>query len=314
MKPVFIGGLQRSGTSLMRGIVGSHPDLAVFQWDLPLWTHFFGKYLCRDLSNPRVRERLVRDVLSNEKVKNADVEFDERELVRRLESLGNGAFGAFVGVLLGLYAEMVGRPRWGLKTPYNEFYAEQIMASFPGAKMIHLIRDPRDVAASHRSVEFPYDVLKHIGEWRQSVDLAEQNCRLFKGDYVVVRYEELVAEPENVVRHVCDVIELPFFSEMMSMDNHPGWRGANSAFPDIGGWEFEEQAPERAITHQAVGRFSRELSPAHVWLYQRMLGNELERLGYDRVDVSLTAGDYWRLAGWQARRAKAKVRRMLQRA
>ena len=34
---IFVGGMPRSGTSLMRDILGSHPDVAMFFGELPLW-------------------------------------------------------------------------------------------------------------------------------------------------------------------------------------------------------------------------------------------------------------------------------------
>ncbi|HBL10559.1 MAG TPA: hypothetical protein DD379_03955, partial [Cyanobacteria bacterium UBA11162] len=79
-KPIFIGGLHRSGTSLMRAIIGSHPTVAIYQTDLPLWRKFYNRYKDLDLNDPNIREQLIEKIFSDRKLEEAEVKL-ARDLI-----------------------------------------------------------------------------------------------------------------------------------------------------------------------------------------------------------------------------------------
>lgn len=274
-RPVFIGGLQRSGTSLMRAIVGSHPALAVFQWDLPLWTRFYDRYRNQDLNDRTVRDKLLDQILAHKKAQLADVRLDRPAI---LDSLANTRTTFTCGVIfehvLSQYARQLGRPRWGLKTPGNEFYADAIFEAYPGARMIHMIRDPRDVAVSMKSLGWFPDVVTHSELWRDSARLACQNLRKYSEAYTVVRYEELVGDPQGITRDVCRTAGLEWHPDLLLMDGHPGWSGANSKF-------VSACNRDKRIYRSGVGRYRRHLSPAEARWYEWKLRAEMSHWRYD---------------------------------
>ena len=69
---IVIGGAQRSGTSLLRSIVGSHSKVAMFPYDLRLWTYFGARHSGQNLSLEQA-ESLLRGILSDKKALMADV-------------------------------------------------------------------------------------------------------------------------------------------------------------------------------------------------------------------------------------------------
>ncbi len=171
-KPIFIAGLQRSGTSLMRGIIGSHPTVAIFQWDLPLWTSFYDRYKYKNLDDVTIWCQLIQEILSHTKVQEASIILDRNAIFKAVDGESHVACGVIFEHILRQYATQVGRPRWGLKTPNNEFYAEAIFKAYPNAKMIHMIRDPRDVAVSIKSTGWGWNITEHIQLWKRSTRLA----------------------------------------------------------------------------------------------------------------------------------------------
>ena len=54
-----------------------------------------------------------------------------------------------LGGFFSAYAASEGKQRWGDKTPHYVFILDQLREIWPDMRVIHVIRDGRDVAASH---------------------------------------------------------------------------------------------------------------------------------------------------------------------
>ena len=109
--PIFIGGLERSGTSLMRAIIGSHPDVAIYQYDLGLWTRYYLRYKNIDLTKISNAHRLIDDIFSDEKTKACHIDLDPYAIKQRLVGHGHITCGTIFRLFLQEYGKQVGRPR-----------------------------------------------------------------------------------------------------------------------------------------------------------------------------------------------------------
>ena len=317
--PIFIGGMQRSGTSLMRAMIGSHPDVAIFEWDLPLWTHIFERFKGRTLTEAQALTELLDAIFSSEKVAVCDLPPDRAAVEERIaaaKSSGSITCGLVFQCFLEEYARVLGRPRWGLKTPHNEFFADDIFAAHPTARMVQLIRDPRDVAVSYQSYDggsWAYSARDHVAQWRRSLELSQHHARRYEGRYLAVRYEDLVRQPDETMRRVCAIVGLDFRPCMLEASGHLGWEGGNSFFNDIG--------RDKAISTAGIGRYRTRLRPDLILLYQSKLRTELMQCGYDlegfspwrRAAIGMRsyshdAGEYLRN---KARASKRRLRGLL---
>ncbi len=231
---IVIGGAQRSGTSLLRSIVGSHSKVAMFPYDLRLWTYFGARHSGQNLSLEQA-ESLLRGILSDKKALMADVlpTVDEvQALLSQSEIEGltaNQVFDCF----LEAYASRRGKPWWGLKTPWNEFYAGEILENLADVVFLQIMRNPLDSAASAKHVEggsWFYDPFSHIDRWRRSAQASRKNVELYPGRYHVVRYEDLAADPAGTARNLCNQIGLEYEEGMELGLKQPGWPGSNSSF------------------------------------------------------------------------------------
>ncbi|HEV8438214.1 MAG TPA: sulfotransferase [Methylomirabilota bacterium] len=302
--PVFIGGVPRSGTSLMRAILASHPQIAIPAAELPLWRHFHQRYGREDLSRPDVRRRLVEAIVSHRRFVKTGLTPDADAMLRQLDLQPTVSFGGIFGDLLRQHARQLGRSRWGVKEPYSEFHARAMFAEFPAARMIHMVRDPRDVIVSQRSRAkmSRQHIASVVDAWRRSVELARRHQRDYPGAYLAVRYEDLVSDPARTVERVCEVAGLAYRPELLDMRGETRWKGSNSSFEDV-------RAAGRVISLEAVGRHLRRMPPADTWFVQRRVGHELERWGYVRSPLRLSWRDCARVglsmmqeAGWRALR------------
>ena len=212
--PVIVGA-PRSGTTLLRFMLDSHPDLAI-----PPETGFL--VLGADPS-------LRREGATREEFFSAITRFPEdspawqdfgipadlfRAELERIEPFrAPDAYRAFYR----LYAERMGKSRWGDKTPTYCLHMETIRDLLPEAHFLHIIRDGRDVALSLRQTWFS------PGPDMKSQALLWQNCVLSAREqaqrcpaYMEVRYEELIQAPRPALEAVCRFLSLEFHSSMLS--------------------------------------------------------------------------------------------------
>ena len=158
-KFVLIGGMGRSGTNLLRRIVGSHSKIAI----PPTESKFFSQ--CRLGAS-------VPEILANEKLKSWNMDF--------MPFYGLSHAAAFRGAL-GCYTESLGKEIPGEKSPLNEFHydlIEQWLEDHYAIRFLQLVRNPLDVIASHKHAPFRRDergtladLPSKCGRWLRSVSL-----------------------------------------------------------------------------------------------------------------------------------------------
>jgi hypothetical protein len=273
---VFVAGLERSGTSLMYALLASHPQIAMTR-RTNLWTHFYGQY--GDLGDDTDLDRCLDTMMRYRRLVKLR---PDPERLRREFRAGERTYGRLFALLCQQHAEQLGKPRWGDKSLDTERYARPIFDAYPEARILHLIRDPRDRFASSltRWQRRRGGIGVGTAEWLASARLALRNARDHPGAYQPIRYETLVSAPEVTLRQVCDFIGEPFAPEMLSMQGAPEFagRGSNSSYG---------QRTPGAITTTSVGRFRDVLSPRQIAFVQWLARDEMAHFGYEPDPVPL---------------------------
>jgi hypothetical protein len=271
--PVFVAGLERSGTSLLYALLASHPNLAMTR-RTNLWTHFYGQY--GDLSDPANLDRCIDVLLRYKRI--VKLEPDEARLRRDFQD-GAPTYGRLFELLERQHAERHGRTRWGDKSLHTERYADPIFAAYPGARILHMIRDPRDRYASSQT---RWHVRRGgagagTAEWLSSVRLAERNVQCYPDRYRIVRYETLATQPEHTMRQICGFVGEPYTPSILTMEGARAFRdrGSNSSYGT---------RAAGVISTDSVGRYRTVLSPRQIAFIQMIAGPALRRWGYE-VDV-----------------------------
>ena len=300
--PVFVAGLERSGTTLLYALLASHPSIAMTR-RTNLWTYFYGQY--GDLGVPANLDRCLDVML---RYKRIVVLRPDAERLRADFLRGEATYGRLFALLEQQHAERQGKPRWGDKSLNTERYAGPIFAAYPDARILHLIRDPRD---RYASVQTRWKVRRGgIGagtaEWLSSARLARGNEARYPGRYRIVTYEALVAQPAATMRAVCAFLGEEYTPAVFEMDGALGFReqGSNSSYG---------ARSRGVIADDSVGRFREVLSARQIAFIQATAGREMRLLGYRAAAAALTprqrlpflAGDLplelSRLLGWRVR-------------
>jgi len=207
--PVFVVGMNGSGTTMLLDCLGRHPQLYAF----PRETRLIPWLVARapgfgDLGGDANYQRLWDEVralgvfqLVNES-QPVPLPADWRERPRSLAGILDGVFGYF--------AARAGKPRWCEKTPQHVQHLPALARLFPAARFIHVVRDGRDCAASfHR--RWRRDPRLTVYRWKKVVAIGRRQGReLGEARYREIRYEDLTAAPEASLRALCAFLALPF--------------------------------------------------------------------------------------------------------
>jgi hypothetical protein len=287
----FVVGVSRSGTTLVRLMLDAHPALAI-----PPETQFVPGLL-------RVMARLERKGLSDAELRRRALEritgarrwndfgLPPDALERGLEALDPVTPGGVVRAFFGAYAELLGKPRWGSKSPGYMKSMALISRHVPEARFIHLVRDPRDVAASLRELSWgPDDVGEAAHDWVSKIEQArEQAGELPPGAYLELRYEDLIEDPAPAVRAIAEMIELDWDDAMLSYHEHADERmrevHRDVARPHGGVITAEERRRQHALLSQPptpsrIGRWRTDLSDEERRRVESVAAPLMAELGY----------------------------------
>jgi hypothetical protein len=277
--------MPRSGTSLMRDILGSHPDVAMFFGELPLWRELAAAHAGRSLARAANRDALIRDLVTHPRMQRARMTLDGAAIAAALAGEPAVRLGTVFAHALRQYARREGKPRWGVKDPRSEFHADQILAELPAARVVHMLRDPRDVLASQRAIwgSRAQHIVSTTHDWRRSAALARRHQALHRGAYAVVRYEDLVTDPAGVVRDLCRTLDLDYRPAMLDIAGPPPWAEGE-------GDDSRPVEPSTAISAGHVGRHLRDLAPGEARYVEWRARREMAAWGYARATPAARGG------------------------
>ena len=285
-EPIFIGGPDRCGKTSLRACLVSHPNISIPAVGSNMWTYFYGQY--GDLRHDENLERCLAALLHYKHVRYLK---PDPERLRREFASGRRTYGRLFGLIQQHHAEREGKPRWGDQTGLIERYADVIFEEFPRAKMLHMVRDPRD--RYHASLELWPSGRGRVGgataRWLYSVRLARRNLRRYPDRYLIVQFEELVHQPELTLRRVCDFLGEEYVPGMLTMDGAPEYRQKRSAGRDV-------PPGESPLSDSFIGRYRGAIPAEEIAFMQRLARREMATFGYTPDELELSATSRLHLA------------------
>jgi len=315
--PVFICGHPKAGTSLLRAIFDSHPQLVVY----PEETIFFRKYLPAakglDLEGQlALADRLLIHIFrwnptnptsDQQDYPDRDYSSISYEQVRaRLHEIAHQDYrhpGSILSAAMLAYGEVSGASlpdvlHWVEKSPYNENYAGQIFDWWPEARCLHILRDPRDNFVSYRRKHPNWAPEFFAANWVRSTAAGLGNLERFGSErYSLLRYEDLTREPQLYLEKVKDFLQIDWNASFYTPTRAgEKWQG-NSMFAD----RFQE------ISAAPVARWKEKLTPQEAAIIELKAGKIMEKFDYTpQVFHEMSASDQvaacWRLASFPIRR------------
>ncbi|MGH2729989.1 MAG: sulfotransferase family protein, partial [Actinomycetota bacterium] len=129
-------------------------------------------------------------------------------------------YAAAIEAAYRAYARAHDKRMWGDKTPRYVENIDFLAGLFPHSRFVHIVRDGRNVALSYSSVPFgPQTVAKTASLWARRVGAGVRSGRALQpGRYLEVRYEDLVEDPADETKALCDFLDLEWDAGMLETE------------------------------------------------------------------------------------------------
>ena len=176
------------------------------------------------------------------------------------------------------YASLAGKSRWGDKTPAYLHHVDELLAIWPDARLIVLVRDGRDVALSIVGLPFgPNNVWAAARTWAAGIRRGQETERRHPDQVLTLRYEDLASEPRREVERIC--------GSWAWRSTRRCWRSRRRTPPSSPkgqeGWFTSVWA---GINTSAVGKWRHEMTPAQQAVFAAVASNELRAFGYETAE------------------------------
>jgi hypothetical protein len=208
--PIFVVGAVRSGTTMFRLMLDSHEDIAN-----PGEVDFIFDYLHRDAESENWScdiDKLLIDRI-----------FQSYRLDIPKEQNGKDLARDFVGQFLC-------RTHKRFITLNIHRNLDKVAAIYSDAKVIHIIRDPRDVARSCIGMGWAGNTYFGVDLWLQAEnDWDYSVARFDKNNVLEFHYENLILNTDEQLTNICTFIGVPFSRKMLSYPNHSTYESPDSS-------------------------------------------------------------------------------------
>src|ERR1035437_9113609 len=270
--PVFVLGCPRSGTTVLYHMLLSAGNFAFYRAESNVFNLLVPRF--RGMRSSAARKELL-DVWLRSKLFRVSG-LDAREISARImRDCRSG--GDFLRILMQEMARQQAVVRWADCTPEHLLYMEQIKREIPDALFIHIIRDGRDVALSYAkqgwSYPLPWDRHDRLGVaglyWEWLVDKGREQGKRLGADYQEVRFEDLVARPQETLSRLGSFIDHDLDYERIQRVGVGSVSEPNSSFlADSNG------------TFNPVARWKTKMSAEQIAEVEELIGEALVKLGY----------------------------------
>ena len=271
--PVFVLGCGRSGTTLLYHMLLSSGNFAVYRTEsnvINLLEPRFG-----DLSVAGNKRSLLDAWYKTRLYTLSELEKGPLE-EKVMAECKNG--GDFLRIIMEQMAGKQGVERWADTTPEHLLHLHRIKETIPNALIIHIIRDGRDVALSTDKQGYirrlPWDKTPSVMVagvyWEWMVNKGRRDGSDLGSDYTEVRFEELVARPQQTLAKLGSFIDHDLDYDRIQKVGIGSVSAPNTSFQDGSSESF----------HPA-GRWKHNYTSEKLAMFEGLVGGTLEELGYE---------------------------------
>nr|WP_298726108.1 sulfotransferase [uncultured Steroidobacter sp.] len=273
--PLFIVGMPRSGTKLLRGLLCKHPRIRILAAETD-FLPFFDEWVARhgEPVTPEAFQQFA-SALSGANY------FNFRSAARGPFSWQgwrdacNGRFdvsGLFEGFArYELDAERGSGTIWADKSPAYIRQIPLIQKHFPSGRILHIVRDVRDHCVSMRNA-WGKDIRRSAWRWGKEVLVAHRQCLSMPERCLEVRFEELLQDPDTQMRRICLFLDLNFFAGLTELSQSVEERGY--------------AAGRAEIMRDNFRKFETRLQPREIAAIEALAWDCMQALGYKPVHAA----------------------------
>jgi len=275
----FILGHARSGTSLLVSLLDNHHELVVFPGELK----FFKR-----IKNPSANKFLLNTdfhLCFNENrhaIEGINYQDIQDVLHKRIQEAKNKR--EILLSIIRTYAEIEPsknsrKKRWIEKTPANTRFVPTLEKWFPGTtKYIYIMRDPRDVFASLKSKHPNYNLKNFCNGWTSQLRIVDLIKKKVCERFYLLRYEDLVENPETTLEKLADFLKIEFCSEMKvpTMNGIP-WTGNSKFFTKFDG-----------VDSRSTSKYLERLKSSEIAEIEGQLKRQMKQYRYSSTNRAIT--------------------------
>lgn len=287
-RPIFIIGGSRTGSEMLKTVLSASPEIDFVDESFlhyPRWQHkdlaANIKEYVGDLDDEDAVEKLIELLYSGIPTgwlwSEVEQELD-RELLRSELAKGDLTMRSILSSMMSVHASMRGKSGVGAKFPVHFSMTHKLLEWFPGCRLIHTTRNPKDVYASQAakySSSSQNWLARSFSRFQQFVHINIQTawtarCHMkyrSSPNYRLVRYEDIVTRPEETIRGLCEFLEVPYIEQMLE--------------PNQYGSSYGNEKKGRGIKTQSIGRWRQKISPASAKFMDIAHRRSCRVLGYD---------------------------------
>lgn len=309
--PVFLCGHRKCGTTLLHNLFDGHPQACVYPGDLTVLYAYFPLYDERITSRDECARRVEQVVFRHwhsipEMRENVNIDRYRSAFLSAMKYAPYSTKNVLKALMQTALSEYpVKQPSHLIvKETSIEIHALMLREWFPTAKFIHLLRDPRDnYAALVAGVQDYYSALGDdeytilhalLERYGLGLRMASDNQTMFGGDvYHLVRFEDLVSDPEKTMRTVCRFLDMPF-DKLLTV---PTLFGKPTRGNNFDGIELQN------VSDAHVGKWRNRCAASAVMTIEYHLGDLMEQHGYapafNREEQMRAAAEFYRWSNYR---------------
>ena len=250
--PIFIIGMPRSGTKLLRDLLNQNPGIGIPAAE----THFIPHMIRRFGNPPRFDTDEELQYFYKEFTQTTffwNMKGDGRVLKRdHLDTMEDKTSWKAIFEFISRFYAPEGRNAefiWGDKTPGYLNYISLLKELYSEARFLHIIRDPRHYCLSVKKV-WGKSIYRAAHRWKEGLGIAGANGGRLGKDYMEVHYESLLEDPEPVLRDICTFLGCEFVPAMTNLQK------PSENLGDVRG--------QAEIVQDNKEKYPRELSPSEI--------------------------------------------------
>lgn len=296
----FILSTGRTGSTLLSTMLNMHPNI-ISTSEEPFAYNLFPKYKNKtNWTDETIREYCFDFFLFS--AGKLEPQFGKKDDLYQILKEHQAFLTGELAIKLSYLAFMPFKDKSQVNTIVDKelkshFIVKQLSQYYPQAKFIVLTRDPRDNALVKRKRDLKknqkrtYYLLSKIWDYEYA-SLLKKLARIDSKRYIIVKYEDLVSEPEKTLSRITQFLSLTYNSNMLNYDSTFNERlssGKETLNPKtISHLEGFHAGLGQKVSTDKVGIWQKELSVEDKNLIWYMCQKTAQQLNYQREACTAT--------------------------
>src|SRR5690606_34194653 len=172
----------------------------------------------------------------------------------------------------------------GDKDPRFLDFLPDLYRVVPDAKVVHIIRDPREVVLSRTKADWSshWPFFMHPVMYNAQLERGRKlGMKLFKENYLEIYYEDLVAAPREVLTGISDFLQIDFSEKMLAF----GESAKKLVDEKEMQWKKETLGP---LLTDNTQKWKCDLTNEQIYIIQRICSDAFLKHPYKRQKVSVS--------------------------